>query len=206
MVRMLAVWALLVTPLAAQPPAGGYRATLDRAVEDFRQGRIEESAAGFDKLVSMAPGSMPRLWQRGIVLYYAGRLDDCRAQFESHRTVNPNDVENAAWHFLCVAGAESPEAARSALLPVGVDSRVPMLQIYRLFSGTASTEDVMLAAEGRPAAEFYAHLYIGLHAEAVGDDLVALMHMRSAARNEYADVGGYMHMVAQVHVRVRGDR
>jgi len=71
----------------------------------------------------------------GIALYYAGRFKDCRAQFESHRTVNPDDVENAAWHFLCVARAESVTSARAALLPVGPDPRVPMRQIYQMFRG-----------------------------------------------------------------------
>ena len=99
---------------------------------------MAESAAGFDNLVKLVPAIAPQLWQRGIALYYAGRYRDCRAQFESHRTVNPNDVENAAWHFLCVARAESPEKARSALLPVGPDRRVPMPQIYEMFRGKLS--------------------------------------------------------------------
>src|SRR5262245_24322414 len=105
----------------------------DRAVSDFQNGRIPESVAGFDKLAQLVPAMAPQLWQRGIALYYAGRFKDCREQFESHRTVNPNDVENAAWHFLCVARSESPEKARTALLPVGPDPRVPMLQVYDLY-------------------------------------------------------------------------
>ena len=104
--------------LVAQQP----RELLDRAVTDFEGGRIAESAAGFDALIQLRPDVAPQLWQRGITLYYAGRFADCRAQFESHRTVNPNDVENAAWHFLCVARAESVVKARAALLPVGPDA------------------------------------------------------------------------------------
>src|SRR6185437_823167 len=103
----------------------------DRAVDDFERGRVTESASGFDNLAKLVPSMAPELWQRGIALYYAGRYKDCRAQFESHRTVNPNDVENPAWHFLCVARAESPEKARAALLPVGPDTRIPMREIYR---------------------------------------------------------------------------
>src|SRR5262245_43106032 len=106
------------------------RTTFDRAVADFQEGRITESVTGFDRVAKLAPDHAPQLWQRGIALYYAGRFQDCRAQFESHRTVNPDDVENAAWHFLCVARAESPVKAKAALLPVGPDSRVPMKQIY----------------------------------------------------------------------------
>ena len=83
----------------------------NRAVEDFQAGRIAQSVAGFDRVAKIVPDYAPQLWQRGIALYYAGRYKDCRAQFESHRTVNPDDVENAAWHFLCVARAESPAKA-----------------------------------------------------------------------------------------------
>src|SRR5688572_28540198 len=128
---------LLTTGLTViQAPAQRPQEVLDQAVKDFSEGRVVQSAQGFDTLARMVPSEAPELWQRGIALYYAGRYKDCRAQFESHRTVNPNDVENAAWHFLCVARGESPASAKAALLPVGRDSRVPMRQIYEMFRGT----------------------------------------------------------------------
>ncbi len=105
---------------------------------------------------------MPQLWQRGIALYYAGRYRDCRLQFEAHRTVNPADVENAAWHFLCVARAESPARARAALLPVGPDARVPMRQVYEMLRGALEPAQVLAAGDAGPTAEFYAQLYVGL--------------------------------------------
>src|SRR5262245_22962863 len=116
----------LAALLSQAQPSERPQAIFDRAVEDFEAGRVAESASGFDRLVKLAPGSAPQLWQRGIALYYAVRYKDCREQFELHRTVNPDDVENAFWHFLCVARAESPEKAKAALLPVGPDSRVPI--------------------------------------------------------------------------------
>jgi lipoprotein NlpI len=185
-------------PLDEQRP----QAILDRAVADFRGGRLAESAAGFDSLARLVPESAPQLWQRGIVLYYVGRYNDCRAQFESHRTVNPNDVENAAWHFLCVARAESPEKARAALLPVGPDARVPMRQIYQMFRGTLAPEEVVTSAGAEPESQFYAHLYVGLYFEALGKSDRALEHIRFAASDRYAVVGGYMSMVAQVHLGI----
>jgi lipoprotein NlpI len=185
--------------MAAQQP----RDILDRAIADFERGRITESTAAFDQLAKVAPAVAPQLWQRGIALYYAGRYDDCRQQFELHRTVNPADVENAAWHFLCVARAESPAAARAALLPVGPDSRVPMRQIYEMFRGASKPEDVLAAAGARPEAQFYARLYVGLYFEAVGDAKRALEHISVAAADRYADAGGYMHTVARVHLMTR---
>src|SRR6266571_3538078 len=145
------------------------RPIMDRAVADFQQGRIAQAVEGFDRVAKLVPNYAPQLWQRGIALYYAGRYKDCRAQFEAHRTVNPNDVENAAWHFLCVARAESPERAKAALLPVGPDPRVPLAQIYQVFRGTLAPEAVLAAAGGRPESQFYAHLYLGLYFDALGN-------------------------------------
>ncbi len=175
------------------------RAILDRAVASFTAGRVEESAMEFDRLARLVPAEAPYLWQRGIALYYAGRYRDCRAQFESHRTVNPSDVENAAWHFLCVARDDSPQAAKAALLPVGSDARVPMREIYQMFRGVLQPDDVLAAAGNRLQAQFYAHLYVGLYAEALGESTRALEHIRAAADPRFAQAGGYMHIVARVH-------
>jgi lipoprotein NlpI len=185
--------------IAAQQP----RDILDRAISDFVRGRISESTSAFDQVVKLAPGVAPQLWQRGIALYYAGRYDDCRKQFELHRTVNPDDVENAAWHFLCVARAESPAKARAALLPVGPDTRVPMRQIYEMFRGASKPEDVLAAAGAQPQAQFYARLYVGLYLESIGDAPRAIEHIKVAAADRYADAGGYMHAVAKVHLMTR---
>jgi tetratricopeptide (TPR) repeat protein len=172
---------------------------LDRAIEDFLAGRVKESVVGFDRVAVLAPQAAPQLWQRGIALYYVGRYDDCRKQFESHRTVNPNDVENPAWHFLCVAHAESPQKARAALLPVGPDQRSPMREVYEMFKGTM-TPDAVLAAGGQSlSARFFAELYVGLYYEATGNKAMGLAHLKAAASDRFASAGGYMHRVAMLH-------
>ena len=183
--------------LFAQSP----QALLNRAVDQFERGQLAESARTFDELAKIIPDEAPQLWQRGIALYYAGRFADCRRQFESHRTVNPDDVENAAWHFLCVARSETPEKAKAALLPVGPDSRVPMREVYQMFRGVLTPDDVVKAAGSQPSGLFYAHLYIGLYAEATGRKDLALTHIKEAAADRYAGAGGYMHMVATVHLK-----
>jgi hypothetical protein len=188
---------LLLSLMLADP-----RAVFDRAVADFKSVRIGDSVRGFDDVAKAAPSSAPHLWQRGIALYYAGRYEDCREQFESHRTVNPNDVENAAWHFLCVARATSPAKAKRALLPVGPDGRVPMREVYSMFRGESTPEQVLKRAAGAGTeAVFYAHLYVGLYAEATGQQALALKHISEASQDRYA-AGGYMHMVAQVHLAI----
>ena len=201
MLVSLAVVAL-IGAVHAQSVSERAQAILNRAITDFEGGRFGESAAAFDSLTRIVPEYAPQLWQRGIALYFAGRYNDCRAQFELHRTVNPNDVENAAWHFLCVARADSLERARIALLPVGPDARVPMRQIYLMFQGGLTPEAVMAAAGDQPAAQFYAQLYIGLYSEGAGKQDLALEHIRAAAADRYAAGGGYMHMVARAHLAV----
>ena len=181
-------------------------ALLDAAIGDFERGRIDDSVAKFNQLVAVAPRAMPQLWQRGIALYYAGRYDDCRKQFEAHRTVNPDDVENAAWHFLCVARAESAAKARAALLPVGPDARVPMREVLELFRGKMTTEQVMAAAGTSLSGQFYGNLYVGLYYEAIGDNARARTALEAAANDRYRSAGGYMHMVARVHVNRLGKR
>jgi lipoprotein NlpI len=198
---------LSILSLAAVPPlqrpADNPRDVLDRAIKDFLAGRVKESVAGFDRVAALAPDAAPQLWQRGIALYYLGRYDDCRKQFESHRTVNPNDVENPAWHFLCVSHAESPQKARAALLPVGPDQRSPMREVYEMFKGTMTPDAVLAAAGQSNSARFYAELYVGLYYEATGKKTEALTHLKAAAAERYASAGGYMHRVATLHPLLR---
>ena len=193
---------VLVLASAFSVPAGqNPQAIMNRAVAVFEKGRFAEAATAFDEVAKAVPDQAPQLWQRGIALYYAGRYDDCRRQFESHRTVNPNDVENAVWHFLCVARGESPAKAKAALLPVGPDARVPMREVYEMFRGTLTPEQVLAAAGSQPAALFYAHLYVGLYFEAQRMTARALEHIKIAAADRFEREGGYMHMVARVHAR-----
>ena len=188
--------ALLLFFTAAQDP----QAWLNRAVDDFRAGRVEQSLANFDLVAKSLPAEAPYLWQRGIAQYYAGKYRECRDMFISHRTVNPDDVENAAWHFLCVARAESPEAARQQILPVGPDARVPMREVYRMFQSRMTQAQVLKAAGSDPSAQFFARLYIGLYLEATGDAAAGRVQIEIAAEDRYARVGGYMHDVARVHL------
>lgn len=193
---------VLIGLLAAFAPAQSPREVMAKAVEDFRAGRVEQSAAGFDRLAKLIPDQAPELWQRGIAQFYAGRYRECRDMFVSHRAVNPADVENAAWHFLCVARAESPEAARQQMLPVGADARVPMREVYQMFQGRATPAQVLAVAGSDASAQFFGRLYVGLYLEAIGDRVKGREFIAIAAQPRFANVGGYMHDVARVHMMV----
>ncbi len=170
----------------------------------FRAGAVAGSLADFNAAIELRPDLAPHHWKRGISLYEVGRYEAGRRQFEAHRKVNPDDVENAAWHFLCVAAVEGPEKAEAALLPVKKDSRVPMMPLYRMYAGEVPPEAVLEVVSARKPPErvrrewlFYAHLYIGLYHEAWNRPKQADKHLRLAAE-EYR-VSHYMGDVAQVH-------
>jgi lipoprotein NlpI len=175
-----------------------------RGLEYFKLTRIEQSVADFDKYIELVPQEAANHWQRGIACYYAKSYAAGRRQFELHQTVNPDDVENAVWHFLCVARSASIEKARESLMRISEDRRVPMMQIYALFGRKGSEEEVFAAAKtgNPPPAElkqrlFYAHLYVGLYQEATGHDKEAREHIFKAAE-EYATENP-MGDVARVH-------
>jgi len=181
-----------------------YEAYQQRGMIHFKLGNFKESVADFDKVIEMKPEVLSQHWQRGISQYYAGLYEQGRKQFESHQTYNSSDVENGVWHFLCVARAGGAEKARALMLNISGDARVPMTEVYELFRGQGSVEDVLRTARDTEAGRdtksnqmFNAHLYIGLSYEALGDTANARKHITKAAE-EYPQ-GHYMWEVARVH-------
>jgi lipoprotein NlpI len=204
--RSFLFFALLGLSLRGQEAASPNQ-LFREGVDAFYVAKPTESVAAFDKLIAMVPDSKPQLWQRGLSLYYMGDFKAGREQFETHQTVNKADVENAAWHFICVARAENVEAARKALIPIEGDTRVPMKQVHELFAGKATVEDVLKAAESGEGVNLknhrcYAHLYLGLYYEALAEEAKAKEHMLKAAKDFQMD--HYMGKCAQVHVQLRG--
>jgi lipoprotein NlpI len=175
-----------------------------RGAAHFLLGKFKESAADFDRVVTLAPERANGHWRRGISLYYAGRYEDGKKQFEGYEKVDTNDVENAVWHFLCAAKKDGVEKARAAVLKIGKDRRAPMMEVYDLYRGKLKPEDVLAAAKGpklaeteRPRALFYAHLYLGIYHDLLGDAEKAKGHLAEAAGKYKID--HYMGEVARVH-------
>ncbi len=216
---MKASLASLILSLPLIPLAAGQDATnkeanpqflLKRGIEHFFAGRIKESLEDWDQELKLAPQRRPYHWQRGLSLYYAGRYEDGVAQFESHQTVNARDVENAVWHFLCAVRAKggSVEKAREKIYPFAGDTRVPMKEVHALFKGTGKPEAVLAAANADQSDPLrlrnhlcYAHLYLGLYYEALGEDKTSAEHMKQAAVDYKMD--HYMGKVAQIHHKLR---
>jgi lipoprotein NlpI len=191
--------------LKIQPRAPGIYQL--RGVEHFKLGHFKESIADFDKFIEFVPEQKPHHWRRGISCYYARRYEEGRKQFELHQTVNSNDVENAVWHYVCVARSTNTEKARASLIPIKEDRRIPMMRIYDLFGGKAKPDDVLAAAQANTPSPaqladqlFYAHLYLGLYFEAAGNQRLAREHILKAADDYPQD--HYMGDVARVHAKL----
>jgi len=202
-------------PLLKRDPAGDENAALarraaanllhQRGALKFREAKIGEALADYDREIQLVPELAPGHWQRGIAYYYAEQYQKGVDQFELHQTVNPEDVENAVWHFLCAVRAPSGsvEKARENLIPITEDPRVPMHEIHQLFAGTATPAHVTKAAEGAGVrAKFYADLYIGLYLEALGQNAESLRYMEAAANSPAAE-GSNMGDIARVHYQLR---
>lgn len=180
-----------------------YDAAVARGDLLLRAGLPHDALDAWNQCVRLRPDTEPYLWQRGIAQYYAGEYQAGRKQFELHRRVNPNDVENAVWHFLCVAASDGIEAARHAYLPAPGDPREPMEEIYELFAGRAKPADVRAAVKDLEVtqtrgknAHFYAHLYLALHADALGQQDEAKREIEQAVA---LGLTHYMADIARLH-------
>ena len=61
-----------------------------------------------------------------------------------------------------------------------------MQQIYEIFLGDLTPEQVLETTGSRASAQFYAQMYVGLYSEALGEDTQALEHITAAADDRFA--------------------
>lgn len=174
----------------------------------YRAGASKQSLPFFDRVIELEPRFAPSNWQRGIALSSCGEWDAGAKQFKIHHDVNPDDVENSAWYFLCVAKTKGMEAARETVIPSRGDSRQPMMSVLKMLQGSLEPEQVAQAAvdntsEGtsaRKSAQFYADLYIGLYYDSLGDAKQAQQYLK---RSLTYGIDGYMADTARVYLADR---
>ena len=184
-----------------------------RGREHFRLELISESVADFDRYIELQPSAASRQWERGIACYYAKQFEKGAKQFELYQTYHDNDVENSVWRYLCMAPIEGSDKARSAILPIRDDRRVPMMQVFELYRGNLKPDDVLAACRrDDPEPEtlagrlFYAHLYLGLYHEVAGEMELADKYISLAADKKLAEnprINRYMWDVARIHADLK---
>lgn len=203
---LIAASTVLVVPLARPGPAGaaGRQAPqdlADRAEAEFADGRIQASVDTYDQLARIVPDTAPWLWQRGIALYELGRYDECARQFAAYHEASPQDLESVAWHYFCQARIVSPAIARRTLLAAGSDPRVLRAEIYEMIAGRRTPASLLALADASVSlVRFYAHLYVGFYLEVEGRASEALREFEIAASPPYVGEGGFMNVVARIHL------
>lgn len=194
--------------LAAAKLADKSPGILQRAAEIlYLSGRSVDSLPLFDRVVELVPEAAPGNWQRGIALSSCGKFAEGAKQFKTHHDVNPDDVENSAWYFLCVAKTKGIVAARETVIPSRGDGREPMMSILQMLQGKLEPSGVLEAAEKntsagpeRTRAQFYAALYVALYFDALGDEKQAAKYLKDSL--SYGDEG-YMVDTARVYLADR---
>ena len=118
-----------------------------RGSEHFKLGHIEASIADFDRAIELNPGQEPYHWQRGISLLLRRPLREGAGSVPvpSAGQRQRRGERRVAFSLRRPAGG-SEARPRQALLNIEGDRRVPMMEIYRLFRGEGSIDEVMQAA------------------------------------------------------------
>jgi lipoprotein NlpI len=178
-----------------------------RGSEYLKLGKFDLAIKDFDKFLEFRPAQEPHHWRRGIAYYYAGKYDLGAKQFEAYRRVDDTDMENAIWHFLCVARSSDVVNARKHILPCRADSRVAMTYLYSMCQSSTPVQVMdrlfTVIKEKNPTAEelkermFYSYLYVGLYYDVTGQKKVALEWVSKAVADY--KIGHYMWDIAVVH-------
>ncbi len=178
-----------------------------RGRSHFCAGNVHASVVDLDKYVELNPKVAPRQWERGISYYYDKQYKKGADQFILYQTYDDADVENSVWRFLCQAPIDGVEKARKDMLPIENDRRIPMMDVYNMFRGRVTPDEVLEVAkensvnnEALNRSLFYAHLYIGLYHEAHKNPDLARKHITLAADKH--KIGHYMWDVAHIHAKL----
>lgn len=176
----------------------------------FFRGKFAEAAADYEKMVELEPNLETSHWRKGIAYFYARRYKDAATQFENYHQFDNVDRENGIWRYLSQTKALGREKAREGLLKYEKDDREPFPDVYRLFSGELTGDEVVkriddarITPREREQRLFYAELYVGLDDFVEGRLDSAEKHLGAAAKNNWGSKAGggpgWMWHVARVH-------
>ena len=190
-----------------------YAAVSARGDVRFFLGDFTAAMEDYDRMLVLHPEESASHWRRGIALFYASRPVDAAAQFEKYHSFDNVDRENGIWRYFSQVKAIGREKAQAELLRYEKDDRPPFPEVYKLFSGELSADQVMESINAgkrseteQQSCEFYAHLYIGLNAAINGDAEVAKKHLELAVKNDWPKTAGYgpryMWHVGRVHLEL----
>ncbi len=179
----------------------------------FFLGEFSAAVADYDKMVELDAAQDAGHWRRGIALFYAGEYEKAAGQFERYHSFDNVDRENGIWRYLCQRKAFGVEKAREGLLKYEKDDREPFGDVYRLFQGSLTAEELLdkihqakLSETERQKRLFYAELYVGLNEAVEGRAASARTHLTAASQSNWGEKSGYgpnyMWQVARLHAEL----
>ncbi len=160
-------------------------------------GEFEKAEADYLTMVKMKPDLDASHWRLGIAMFFAKHPEEAAAQFDKYNSFDNIDRENGIWRYLSHYRAFGKVEARRQLLRYEKDDRPPFKEVYRLFDGSLTPEEVLKAVPDDPAAAardsrlFYSHLYIGLNQVVEGNTDDARISLRTATLNPWPKKAGY---------------
>lgn len=160
-------------------------------------GDFASAEADYRSMVELKPELDVSHWRLGIAMYYAGHPDQAAAQFDKYNTFDNVDRENGIWRYLSHHKAFGQEKAREQLLKYEKDDRPPFKEVYQLFEGKITAEEILssvpatLEVEAKNSRLFYANLYIGLNHAAEGRQADARNALQKATENPWPRKAGY---------------
>ena len=160
-------------------------------------GKFAEAEADYRKMSVVKPEVDQSHWRLGIAMYLAGHPEDAAAQFDKYHSFDNVDRENGIWRYLSHRAAFGKEKAREQLLKYEKDDRPPFREVYQLFEGTLTEDQVLqsispeLPESSRQSRLFYAQLYVGLNDAVEDQPEAAIKALREAVKNEWPREAGF---------------
>ncbi|MBC7967082.1 MAG: hypothetical protein H7Z17_14295 [Fuerstia sp.] len=160
-------------------------------------GEFEKAEADYLHMVKLQPELDTSHWRLGIAMFFANHPKQAAAQFDKYNSFDNVDRENGIWRYLSHYRAFGKEEARRQLLRYETDDRPPFKEVYRLFDGSLTPEEVLkaipddLPAASRESRLFYSHLYIGMNQVVEGNTDEAKISLRTATLNPWPRKAGF---------------
>jgi lipoprotein NlpI len=173
-------------------------------------GEFPEAVGDFEAMIRLDPSQDAPHWRLGIAYHFCGQWEKSARQFEKYHGYDGRDRENGIWKFLADAKRLGLERARAGMLVYEQFDREPFPSLYAMFAGKKTGAEVLEDLQKRgltsqPTVAFFAHYYVGLNEELLGNRERARELLRKAAsafpNESAAGSPGYMWLVARLHAK-----
>lgn len=160
-------------------------------------GEFERAESDYVEMIRLKPELDASHWRLGIAMFFAGHPEKAAQQFDKYNSFDDVDRENGIWRYLSHYRAFGREEARRQLLRYEKDDRPPFKEVYQLFDGGLTADEVLraipddLAASDRDPRLFYSHLYIGMNHLVEGKTEAARASLRNATLNSWPRKAGF---------------